>query len=462
MLFRDHATYIYEEINYLSFIIIKDDFILQLWLDGFQTGLSLADIDDLNSSQENIYNNIRPLLLQITERIRCLGKISTESSFNEVHDILKFVKDRYNKEQYVEIVKSVYSMKSDYCKVKLFLYEIIQLSDEQVKKDFSIIFKGQYFKLLKQEKLLFLKMAKRQLPDFKKEMLKKINVSAIYKTNDDGSTEYHAFYKDIHFNNGFFAIKLNDEKDIYCKPREWAFSRSAFNILHDYFSKTQNKQILRITLNSINQIDTTSELVEDLQELEKNILVIMLQKRSLDDKINRVAKNIKEAEYVKLSNKDIKRITQEENSENVQYLFENLSNNYKPVYVNELISDDSLNITKSIGSWLFPIPLSQNDIAIVWESVKLDRATHIFKTDKKQFESDFMKIQEFLHTPSSYKRKRLNSNESDDRTLQLNLNYWCRVDHDWINQCDTWYLKMKTLMPYLLERKKEESPAGNN
>lgn len=435
--FRDNASYVYENVDWLKIISIDSSLHINFWKDGFKSTLTINDIINENTSKSDI----------VFERIMNLGSISSENSFSEAKDLITYLKNNCTEEEYKEKSMIMYNDKSDYCKIKLYLYDLINISDNQVKSDFEKIFKGQYFKLRSQEKNLFLRKAKIQLPDYKNTILRNIGICKMIRDNNDGTFLYHVNYCDIYFNNNYFLIKIDDNTNLFSKPREWYFSRYSFNILHSYFLEKQQKNFIRITLNLQNEIISSSDLIEDLEELEKNILVVLMQKRSIHDEVNQVAKEVKEIEYKTLSNKDIKRITGEENSECVHYLFDNLLDNFKPIYVNEISTVDNLSASINNGSWLFSIPISNTEIAIIWESTKLDRATHVFKADKNEFEIIIEKIQNYLFSPSMNKRKRLNSNDDEDRKLQSSLNYWFRIEHDWINQCESWYDKIKLILP---------------
>jgi len=460
-IFKDYAPIIYDSVEWLSNLEINQEYLMHLWFDGFKTTKQITDIIIIDHSrllsnyEFKEFNENSSLFKILYIRLSNLGDISSERSFEEVKLILTFAKEKLSKSEYILLSQSTYENKSDYCKIKMYLYELVELNDERTKYDFNKIFRGQYFRLLKQEKILFLNKAKRQLPDFNKELLKNINTSKFIDYNSDGTKAYHTLYNDIYYNNGFFTIKLKDEPNVelYSKPKEWYFSRYAFNILQSYFSNKQQKKFLRIKLNAHNEIETTTELAEDLEELEKNILVIVLQKKSIIDEVKEVSKIIRDIEYETLSNKDLKRITGEENSECVHYLFDNISETMKPIYVNEAVLDENYSFTNNVGSWLFSIPLSNSEFAIIWESIKLDRATHIFKIQRSDYENSFSKIQNYLYNPSSRKRDKLNSTEEEDRKLQYSLSYWCRINHDWVNQCEGWYSRIQTIIPCLKEKK---------
>jgi len=451
--YRKIAPYTYENSDWLSYIQINKEYLLKLWIDGFESNISLDIAIELSSKINGIVCIDEIKYDIIRERINNIGVVDSEKSYTLLNELLTFVKNNTSEEFYNPIFSNVYKNKSDYCKIKMYINDFVDLSNEKAQIDFQRIFSGQYFKLLKSEKTVFLRKAKKQLPDFNEKILKNINIGNRLQINEDGISVYQVYYNDIYFNNGFFSIKIFDKngEETFCKPHEWYFSKVTFNLLQSFFSAKQQKQYLRVTIDNRNNILSTPELVDDLTELEKNILVIILQNKSNSDVIKEIDKTIKPKEYETLSNTDIKRITNEKNSECVQYLFENITEAYKPIYVAEILNTGN-SISAHIGSWLFYLPLNNDEFVIIWESIELGRATHLFKTTKNKFDEILKEIQIYLFSPSENKREKLNSNNSEDTELQSKLNHWLRVDHDHNNKCKKWYSTMQELIPSLQNR----------
>ncbi|MFZ4740199.1 MAG: cold-shock protein [Bacteroidales bacterium] len=409
----------------------------------------LSMIIEYNGCSDNIFEKLQ-------DCFSVIGSLNSNFSFLKIKPVLNFAKKQLNIDEYDLLIQKLYEDKSNYCKLKLYANDFIKLSDEKATTDFYEIFRKEWFRLLNFEKKTFEEKARFQLPNLKFQFVHNLSKSN-KESNNDITFFYKVHYKDIYFGNEMFRFLIDqtEVENIYCNWREWVFSRFNFNQLQFYFSKSQQNKFLRIQLDESNNVISTPELIDDLQELEKTILVIIMQQKRSGEIRNIVEeKDIREVEnkIVKLSIKDIKRITEEENSECVTYLLGNIKESNTPIYINEILSESNFNFVNkfsTLGSWLFTFSVSLDQTALVWESVKLDRATHLFKIQNEDLPRVSKLVEEYLSQPSFNKRKRLHSSEGEDIELKNNLLYWCCVEHDWLENCNGWYKKMTQLIPSL-------------
>ena len=384
----------------------------------------------------------------VATRLLYLGEVTNPTIFGEIKYLLD--KLQSNKNEYTYLINWLYSTNSDYCKLMLYIYDFVKPTNAEITKEFTRIFKEQHkrFLVTKAEKDRFETKARQQMPDFQTKWLRNIKPSTFLGTvkENEGNKVYHTSYENIYFENESFKIKLSETngEEVFSKSKEWGFSKLYFNLLQDYFNHRQLSQYIRVTVNQKNEILTTNELIDDLRELQKNILVVWLRhKKELRDTSNRSFDKL-DNDLKILSNKDIKRITNEENSECVGYLFDNQPDRFLPIYVLEL-STNEYSIS-SVGSWLFSIPLKNNEVAIVWESVKLDRATHIFKCLEKDYETVLKNIENYLMGENTLKRSRLSSKDAENVALQEELFYETSLQHDWVSDCKNWYDDVKMVL----------------
>ena len=456
-----HKTYTplqYASINIKDFVSINEKYYVMLWLDGHQItyifSTILAKIKEYKLIQ--FIDNELFIALEtdnakiVATRLLYLGKIVNAIAFAEVTELLNYLKTNSTTTEYNYLIDWLYRTNSDYCKLMLYIYDFVKPTNAEITKEFTRIFKEQHkrFLVTKAEKERFEAKARLQMPDFQTKWLRNIKPSTFFGVvnDNDGNKIYHTSYENIYFENESFKIKLSETngEELFSKSKEWGFSKLYFNLLQDYFTHRQLSQYIRVTVNQKNEILTTDELIDDLRELQKNILVVWLRhKKELRDNANKSFDKL-DNDLKILSNKDIKRITNEENSECVGYLFDNQPDRFLPIYVLELSANEYS--MSSVGSWLFSIPLKNNEVAIVWESVKLDRATHIFKCLEKDYETVLKNIENYLLSENTLKRSRLSSKDAENIALQEELFYETSLQHDWVSDCKNWYADVKMVL----------------
>ena len=102
-------------------------------------------------------------------------------------------------------------------------------------------------------------------------------------------------------------------------------------------------------------------------------------------------------------------------------------------------------------SLLYSIPINEYEIAIIWESLELEKAkrTHIFKCDRNEFKSIFNDIEINLSTQIKI-RSKLNSSDYENVNYQKKLRYISGINHDNQNY-KKWESDLFELLPELKE-----------
>ncbi|MBN8680489.1 MAG: hypothetical protein J0M29_19845 [Chitinophagales bacterium] len=444
--FRKFAPSILNELEITEYIKIDYKFMYLLWIDGFNIPFT---IEQIINQLKPYYDNSNPekvkvgALSTLKRRLNNLGQIETDNQFLEVATVLRYINSYFSKSDFEIVSKELYYNNTDFCKIKMYIFEFVNLSKEDFCNDIESIFKGQFFRLLREEKKKFLKLAKNQLPDFNLKIRDDINPSEIIEKMKDGKVVLNTKFRDVLFFNGAFAIKIDD--DTWSEAFSWDFSKIGFNLLRRFFSKQNADSAVRITVLE-KKIIPTSDLALGLLEFKKQLLVIF-QRFSYDDSVIKIGLPAR-SEYSILSNKDIKRITHEENGECVRFLFDYQSEAFRPIYVIEWVQNEKNPMASThIGSWLFSFILPSNEILIVWESEKLDRATHLFRCKPELYPDVINKIEKYLAESEGPKRIRFSGDTIDDIELKQNLFYFGHINHDHMNNCERWYCEILRFIP---------------
>ena len=100
-------------------------------------------------------------------------------------------------------------------------------------------------------------------------------------------------------------------------------------------------------------------------------------------------------------------------------------------------------------SLLYSIPINEYEVAIIWESLELEKAkaTHIFKCIRTEYENIFSEIEYYL-SRSSKVRSTLNSKDVDAIKHQTKLRYLSRIEHDNFN-FSKWENSLYEILPEL-------------
>ncbi|WP_282775471.1 hypothetical protein, partial [Phaeodactylibacter xiamenensis] len=276
-----------------------------------------------------------------------------------------------------------------------------------------------YFTLDGSERRLFNKKAKVVMGQkLKASMLKKKEPWKLLESFiDDQGVEKRVFsatWKSIWFLNS--KIKICISKDpLFSPPFAWDFSEEKFNLLQNYISgKKLNR--LKVTVGSAG-----IELIEGLEDLEETIYKASITKELETSGTTR----LKGIGQHKIPVNMILR------NECIQFLNELQLPNLSPTRILERTFYIPRGNSCVDISLLYSIPLLNKEIAIIWESLELDKAkaTHIFKCNVAEYEEVFQNL-EFHLSNTERVRSSLNSKETDDIKQKIDLRYLGSVRHD--------------------------------
>ena len=276
-----------------------------------------------------------------------------------------------------------------------------------------------YFTLTLEERKIFNKKAKAQMGnEIKTSMLKK-KIPWTYVgdiiVDDVLLKKYTATWKSIWFCN--HSIKLCIGEATFSRPFLWDFSEDKFNFLYEYISGKRLKELTIFTT-----VEGYIKSIDGLEELEEIIFKALLIK---EVETSRTEHNFKDIGQNKIPVNMINR----------NKCIQLLNKLQIPDLAPKRIIEKTINIktgTISVDfSFLFSIPLNNDEICIIWESLELEKskATHIFKCTKSEYESIFSEIEFFLSNNTKV-RSALNSKEIEDVYNQKKIRYLCRIDHD--------------------------------
>lgn len=228
-------------------------------------------------------------------------------------------------------------------------------------------------------------------------------------------TSYKASWRSIWFLDG--QIRFCKDKDgRFSEPWEWKFSEENFNLLYDYI-KGKNLNDLSVVCHFDSILD-----VQGLDELEEIIWKIQIQ-REIDSGASGISIGgdscPKIPENIILRNKCL------------QLLNKLQIEQHTPIRIIEKKRYTNTDKTTLDISLLYSIPLNDEEIAIIWESLVLtkSKATHIFKCLASEYNKIFDDIQYYLSQNINV-RSSLNSSEIDKVEVQESLKYLTRIEHD--------------------------------
>jgi hypothetical protein len=313
--------------------------------------------------------------------------------------------------------------------IKYWVYDLIDYFDF---KNYSYY----YFTLAKDERRIFNKKAKERMgAELKASMLKKKEPwTLLHSINEDGKEVkvYSATWKSVWFNENKISICMDNEPT-FSAPYSWEFSEEKFNLLTDYISGRRLNEL------KIKAIDSRILNIEGLEELEEIIWKIQIQKAIESGESNHTT-NLGENRI------PVNMILR---NECIQFLNKLQLKGLEPARILEKqfnINSGGFSIDISL---LYSIQLNDNEIAIIWESLELDKskATHVFKCVREEYEDLFNNIKYYLSTESKT-RSSLNSNNKEDKENQKKLGYLARVDHDNFNY-QKWENSLLEIIPEL-------------
>ena len=294
-----------------------------------------------------------------------------------------------------------------------------------------------YFTLSLEERKIFNKKAKAKMAEeIKASMLKKREPwhfveKAVIQENQEIEI-YTASWKSIWFGDGFIRFCM-DSKPSFSHQFKWDFSEEKFNFLYEYIS---GKRLKELKITAKNDFIKSVEGLDELEELIWKILIIQEVETSNGTTIRGIGQNRIPVNML-LRNQCIQ-----------------LLNNFqlKELEPTRVLEKTFNPINGGIGvdvSLLYSIPVNEYEIAIIWESLELEKAkaTHIFKCLRKEYENIFSEIENYLSGTLKV-RSSLNSKDADFISQQNKLRYLCRIEHDNFN-FSKWEKSLYEILPEL-------------
>jgi len=300
-------------------------------------------------------------------------------------------------------------------------------------------FSNYYFTLNSTERRIFNKKAKAMMrEEIKSSMLKMKEpwklIESINKNNNELIEEFSATWKSIWFRDGYIRICIDTEprfSDCY----NWDFSEEKMNLLYDYISGRKLREL------NITVVNNKIENISGLEDLEEVIWKIEIQKEIEsgigENSILHKSGSIKIPANMILRNQCI------------QFLNKLQLSELEPTRVLER----AYNVTRGAMavdiSLLYSIPINNYEIAIIWESLELEKAkrTHVFKCGRDEFKNIFDNI-EFNLSSQIKIRSKLNSSDYDDVHYQNKLKYITGINHDNLDY-NKWQSDLLELLPEL-------------
>ena len=249
----------------------------------------------------------------------------------------------------------------------------------------------------------------------KTSMLKKREPWELMEEGEEGINSYTATWKSIWFKDGLIEVCTSTSSEPeFTHPWAWDFSEEEMNFLYDYIS---GKRLSPLTIQArgklILQIDGLDELEEVIYKAELEREVKTGKGGDRKSGANRIPINMI------LRNKCIQylNLLQLEGLEPTRLLERSYNPEKKSFYVHLAL--------------LFSIPLPTGEVALIWESLELEKAkaTHVFKCAASEHEDIQNQIEDYLSRKDKV-RSSLSSNAPADLSTQRRLRYHGRVDHD--------------------------------
>lgn len=339
-----------------------------------------------------------------------LAKLIFEDTFNNFEYFLDKVKliKTLDENLFQSFIENSYIQLHTIDKLRLWLFDFYgQFNYEEFTK--------YYFVLNKTERSIFNKKAKAIMgEELKQSMLKQREPWKLLENRENGELKYNATWRSIWFDDGKIKFCL-DRDGNFSNSYQWDFAEEKFNLLFDYISGRSLNDLKVYYKNDI------INRVTGLEELEEIIWKVQIQKEVETYGNIGITGN----SYNKIPNNIILR------NKSIQLLNGLQLDELEPTRVLER----TFNIEKSSGtvdiSLLYSIPITDDEIAIIWESLELEKskATHIFKCFRKEYDEIFFKIESYLQSNSKV-RSSLKSIVYEDVEHQRKLRYLCSINHD--------------------------------
>lgn len=366
-----------------------------------------------------------------------LEQIETDEQFVKLCKILDAAK---KEDEYEELSTIAYQNSSPLYKLRLWIKKYVKNFDFE-------LFKKYHFRLHRQEAAEFKRYVKENIKESKRNDFRVLGVSNLIEQQENGTKIYETSWRDIGFENRKIFINIgNNESKLL--SFNWGFSRDDFNlIVTGYIARKDLKSIkCSVVEDNITEVEGLDQLQEAIRTIERT-----KAKKTIDELIKEgwSPKQIREhPEFVTLSNENLLRLFG--NHDCIDYLqkIQSTSMDTPLIYIVEKRPNSTTGGISFESSYLFTIILENKRIAIIWESVKLDRATQVFVCNEEEYFELIKDIDDFLSSLETKKRSTLKSNTDEGRLLREKLKYRTTVEHTEYN-FEKWLRNLKRAIPEL-------------
>ena len=400
--------------NFEEFLIVLEQIIKNTDLDEAILLTNILKLENsIKYSEQKLNSNINFWLLWFSD-LESNKFIKSLIGLSDEDIIKKFMIAQLKDKNFNVKVNKLYTSLPPSIILKLWLNDIYGKFDYK-------LFSNYYFTLNSSERKVFNKRAKA----FMKEEI----TASIYKQKEpwklistfncekgDLVRIYSATWKSVWFRDGYILICIEKEPK-FSEPYFWDFSEEKMNLLNEYISGRKLTE-LKITV-----IEDKINNIEGLDCLEEVIWKLEIQR---EINTGNDGKNI----LHKTSNLKIPTNMLIKNS-CIQFLNKLQIKELEPTRIiekNYNLKNGSITIDVSL---LYSIPINNFEIAIIWESLELEKSkrTHVFKCNSDEYNIIFNDIENNLVNQIKVRRK-LNSCDFEDVNYQKKLKYLSGINHD--------------------------------
>ncbi|MFT3752020.1 MAG: hypothetical protein QM800_03815 [Paludibacter sp.] len=259
-------------------------------------------------------------------------------------------------------------------------------------------------------------------------------IKTFYSENEELVEIYSATWKSIWFRDGYILIYI-DKVPKFSEPYIWEFSEEKMNLLSEYISGKKLSE-LKITVKEDKICN-----IEGLDYLEEVIWKLEIQREIYSS--NNGNNLLHKTSNLKIpTNMLIKNCC-------IQFLNKLQIRELEPTRIIEKtynLKSGSITIDVSL---LYSIPINNFEIAIIWESLELEKSkrTHIFKCSSDEYKNIFNDIENNLVNQIKV-RSKLNSSDFEDVNYQKKLKYLSGINHDNFDY-NKWESDLFELLPEL-------------
>lgn len=354
---------------------------------------------------------------------------------NEVSDdeiIKKLMIAHRMDENFTSKIYKLYSKLPPSIKLKLWLNDIYGKFDYK-------LFSNYYFTLNSNDRKIFNRRAKAFMSEEITTSIYKLKepwklFETLYNENHELVQIYSATWKSIWFRDGYILICI-DKEPKFSEPYIWDFSEEKLNLLNEYISGKKLSE-LKITV-----IGNKIKNIEGLDYLEEIIWKLEIQREIYSENIGsnilHITRDLKIPANMLIKNRCIQFLNQLQLIE------------LEPTRIIEKIYNLKSNSITIDVSLLYSIPINNFEIAIIWESLELEKSkrTHIFKCSSDEYKNIFNDIENNLVNQIKI-RSKLNSSDFEDVNYQKKLKYLSGINHDNLDY-KKWESDLFELLPEL-------------